>query len=76
MFKKNMGRLDRGLRFIFGAALLLIGLIPLDGLHGSSTGVYLAVFALLPLLTSLAGICPAYWPFGISTLERKTRTDS
>jgi hypothetical protein len=67
MFKKNLGRLDRTVRFTAGAAMLVIGLFVLRGWQGNSTGTDVAFFALVPLGTSLVGICPAYIPFGIST---------
>jgi len=67
MLKRNLGRLDRTARFILGAAMLLIGLFVLRGWQGNSTGISVALFALVPLITSLAGICPAYTLLGIST---------
>jgi hypothetical protein len=71
MFKKNMGRLDRTLRFIVGVTLIPIGLLVLGGWQGNLIGVLVAAFALLPLVTSLTGFCPVYVPFGISTLDRE-----
>ncbi len=71
MFKKNMGRLDRTLRFIAGLALVPIGLFLMGGWQGNTNGIIVAVFAILPLATSLTGFCPAYVPFGISTLEKQ-----
>ncbi len=71
MFKKNMGRLDRMVRFIVGAALIPIGLFLLGGWQGNLFGIIVAIFALVPLLTSLIGFCPGYIPFGISTLGKK-----
>jgi len=71
MFKKNMGRLDRTLRFIVGMALVPIGLVALGGWQGTLIGFLVAAFAVLPLVTSLTGFCPAYIPFGISTLDRE-----
>ncbi len=71
MFKKNVGRLDRTVRLIAGVALALIGLFLLGGWQGNSTGVDVALFALLPLATGLIGICPTYMLFGISTQEQK-----
>ncbi len=71
MFKKNMGHLDRTLRFIIGVTLIPIGLFALGGWQGNPIGVLVATFALVPLVTSLTGFCPAYIPFGISTLDRE-----
>jgi hypothetical protein len=69
MFNKNMGQLDRTLRFVAGVALIPIGLFALGGWQG----ILVAVFGVAPLLvTSLIGFCPGYIPFGISTLGRRT----
>ena len=71
MFKKNMGRLDRMVRFIVGAALIPAGLGGLGGWQGNLFGIIVTLLALVPLLTSLIGFCPGYIPFGISTLVRE-----
>jgi hypothetical protein len=71
VFKQNMGRLDRTLRFIVGVALIPIGLFALGGWQGNLIGILVTTFALLPLVTSLTGFCPVYIPFGISTLGRE-----
>ena len=73
VLRRNMGRLDRTLRFIAGVALVPIGLFALGGWQGSLTGILVAAFAVLPLVTSLTGFCPGYVPFRISTVgtERK-----
>ena len=75
MFKKNMGQLDRALRFIVGVVFIPIGLFLLDGLQGNLPGILVAVFGVVPLLaTSLIGFCPGYIPFGISTLGRNANS--
>ncbi len=71
MFKKNLGRLDRTVRIMVGIAIALIGLFPLSGWRGNSTGIDLALFGLWPLLTGVVGFCGLYVPFGISTREEK-----
>lgn len=71
MLKRNMGRLDRTLRFSVGVALIPIGLFALAGWQGNLMGILVAGFALVPLVTSLTGFCPGYIPFGISTLGRE-----
>ena len=71
MFKQNMGRLDRTLRFIIGVALIPIGLLALGGWQGNLIGILVVAFALVLLVMSLTGFCPGYIPFGISTLGRE-----
>lgn len=70
MIKKNMGRLDRGLRLIAGLALVLIGLFALGGW----LGVLAVVLGVVLLLTSGTGFCPLYLPFGMSTLHGGDRS--
>lgn len=67
MLRKNVGGLDRALRFVVGVALFLVGLFVLGGWQGNVVGIFVAVFALIPLVTSLIGFCPAYVPLRIST---------
>jgi hypothetical protein len=74
MFKKNIGLLDRTVRFIVGVVLIPIGLLLLGGWQGNLTGIIVAVFALLPIVTSVTGFCPLYIPFGISTLGKEQRS--
>jgi hypothetical protein len=62
--KKNVGRLDRTLRLIAGAALLLAGLI----VFRSET--IIMVFGLALLAVGLIGFCPAYLLLGISTRKQ------
>ncbi len=71
MFKRNLGRLDRTVRLMGGAVLILIGLFLLGGWQGKSTGIDVALFGLWPLMTGLVGFCALYVPFGISTLKEK-----
>jgi len=71
MFNKNMGQLDRTLRFVVGVALIPIRLFALGGWQGNPIGILAAVSGVAPLLvTSLIGFCPGYIPFGISTINR------
>lgn len=72
MIRRNMGRLDRTLRFIVGVALIPIGLFALGGWHGNVIGILVLAPAALLLATSLTGFCPGYIPLGISTVGRQT----
>ena len=62
--KKNMGSFDRTLRIIAG--LVLISLV----FWGPQTAW--GWIGLIPLLTGLVSWCPAYVPFNISTLKKKS----
>jgi hypothetical protein len=61
--KINEGTLDRALRIIVG--LVLIGLAATG-----KVGVW-GWIGVLPLVTGIVGICPAYAIFGMSTCPMK-----
>lgn len=65
---KNMGTLDRAIRLIAVAAV--IGAYGL-GLISGTLALILGVVAVVLLLTSLVGTCPAYMPFDLSTRPRR-----
>lgn len=61
--KTNEGTIDRVLRVIAGLALIgltVTGTLPVWGWIG-----------VVPLLTGIIGVCPAYIPFGLSTCSMK-----
>lgn len=62
--KKNMGTVDRTIRFI---AAIAIGVLLLTGTISGTLGTVLGVFAVVFLLTSTISFCPLYMPFKIST---------
>lgn len=66
--KKNMGKLDRGLRLV--VALILGWLIFTGKLEGMMYNVALALGAIF-LLTSTVSFCPLYVPLGMNTCEKK-----
>jgi uncharacterized membrane protein YtjA (UPF0391 family) len=62
--KKNMGTADRLIRFVIA---LVIGALYFTGRIGGTLGIVLMAVAVIFLVTSLLGFCPAYLPFGFST---------
>ncbi|MCS6243557.1 MAG: DUF2892 domain-containing protein [Opitutus sp.] len=56
--KTNIGSVDRIIRLVIGFALLGVGLV-LQSWWG--------LVGLIPILTAVVRICPAYIPFGIKT---------
>ena len=69
--KKNMGTVDRVIRVL---AALVVGWLIFNGTIGGILAIVLGIFAVVFLLTSLIGSCPAYLPIGLSTC--KDRGDS
>ncbi|MFA6972144.1 MAG: DUF2892 domain-containing protein [Gallionella sp.] len=61
--KLNEGTIDRALRVIAGLALIALAATGTIGAWG-----YIGV---MPLLTGIIGICPAYAIFGMSTCPMK-----
>ena len=61
---KNMGTVDRALRALIA---VIVGALYFTGIIGGVLGIILMVLAVVFLLTSFAGSCPAYVPMGLST---------
>ena len=67
IMKKNMGTVDRGLRIALAA---LVVVLHLTHVITGTTAIVLGVIAAVLLLTSFIGVCPAYLPFGLSTVRK------
>lgn len=67
--KRNMGLIDRVIRVVLAAALVIVALA--GKLHGALLIILLVVAAIL-LLTGLVGYCGLYVPLKISTNKKKT----
>jgi uncharacterized membrane protein YkgB len=65
--KKNMGTVDRTIRTL---AVLAIALLYFTGHIGGTLAIVLGIVAVAFLVTSLVAWCPAYLPFGLSTLRK------
>lgn len=65
--KKNMGTLDRIIRLILVAVVLLLYF---TDVIGGTLAIILGVVAAIFFLTSLFSFCPLYLPFGISTRKK------
>jgi len=63
MVGKNEGMVDRGLRVLFGLAVLSLVFVGPESAWGW--------VGLVPLLTGLVGFCPLYSILGISTCSTK-----
>ena len=62
--RRNMGRPDRAIRIIAGAALLAVAIVIAPaGAVAVAVGVVVAVL----VVTSVTGYCPSYRPLGIDT---------
>jgi hypothetical protein len=62
----NVGMIDRVLRIIIGAALLVMAYM-----YWGTTLGYVGLIGIVPLLTAFAGICPLYSILGVRTCARQ-----
>jgi len=65
---KNMGSLDKAVRLMLAAVFVVLYFT--DVVSGT-LGIVLLVLAGVFALTSLAGTCPLYLPFNLSTRKGK-----
>jgi len=65
--KTNMGGIDRIARLVTAA---VIAVLYLTGQIKGELGIYLAILAVGFFVTGLAGLCPLYIPFKISTKKK------
>lgn len=66
MFKNNVGNVDRVIRIILGAVLLVAFFM-----YPDSSWHWFALIGVIPLATALLGSCPLYSIFGLSTCPMK-----
>lgn len=71
--KKNLGTIDRIIRFVVGAALLLGGLLMLGGLGGNIIGIVAAVVGIILIATAAISWCPIEMALGINTREKEEK---
>ena len=64
--KKNMGTIDRVVRTLIAVVVAILYFT--DQITGTAA-IILGIIAIVFLLTSLVGSCPAYLPFGLSTTK-------
>ena len=66
--KLNMGRVDRIIRSVLAAVVIILYF---TGLISGTAAVILGVFAVIFIATSIIGVCPLYIPLGLSTNKEK-----
>ena len=66
--KKNMGLIDRLVRF--SLAVLVLALY-LAGQITGTAAIILGIFAVIFLITSAISFCPLYLPLKISTMKKE-----
>ncbi len=66
--KKNMGTIDRIIRFGLAA---VVAVLYLTGQITGTAAIVLGIIALIFVITSLVGFCPLYVPLKLSTIGKK-----
>jgi len=66
--KRNMGILDRAIRVILAAIILILFFT--KQITGTAA-VVLGIIAVILILTSLVGFCALYVPFGMKTAKKE-----
>jgi hypothetical protein len=69
--KQNMGTVDRTIRTL---AVVVIAALYFTGMISGTLAIILGIIAVIFLLTSLIGWCPAYLPLGLSTRKEQKST--
>ncbi len=64
---KNMGTIDRIIRFIFAVA---VAVLYFTGVISGTLAIILGILAAVFLVTSIVGFCPLYAPFKLSTVKK------
>lgn len=71
MSTRNVGMIDRVLRFLLGLLLIWLGLIQLGGAEGSILGIIVALASLLPIYISITASCFIFRFLHIHSLSKK-----
>jgi hypothetical protein len=69
--KKNVGRIDRILRFLLGLFLVWLGVFVLNGKEGEVVGILVALISLMPFYMALTRSCFVFRWFRIHSLSKK-----
>lgn len=67
--RKNMGAVDRIIRTILA---IVVAVLYFTNQITGTAAIILGIIAIIFLLTSLAGFCPLYVPFKLSTRKKSS----
>ena len=67
---KNVGKIDRLLRFLLAIFLMWLGLFLLNGKEGNVVGILVALLSLLPFYMTFTGSCFVFRWFKIHSLSK------
>ena len=67
---KNVGKIDRILRFLLGLFLIWLGVFVLNGKGGNVIGILVALISLMPFYMALTSTCFVFRWFKIHSLSK------
>lgn len=67
---KNVGKIDRLLRFLLGLFLIWLGLWRLNGLEGNVIGILVSLASLMPFFMVVTGSCFVFKWIKVHSLSR------
>ena len=70
---KNVGKVDRMLRFLLGLFLVWLGLYKFNGLEGNIIGILIALVSLMPFYMTITGSCFVFRWLKINSLSKSER---
>ncbi|MDH4100949.1 MAG: DUF2892 domain-containing protein [Nitrospirota bacterium] len=73
-FKKNMGSIDRVIRFLVGVILIAVGFFKQEVIGDTLYAILLGIFGIINLGSSFMSYCPFYHLADVDTT--KTKQDS
>ena len=68
---KNVGKIDRTLRFILGLFLIWLGIFVFNGREGNIFGILIALISLIPFYMTITGSCFVFRWFKKHSLSKK-----
>ena len=68
---KNVGKIDRILRFVLGLFFVWLGLFVFNGKDGNITGIVVAMISLIPFYIGITRSCIVFNWFRIHSLSKK-----
>jgi hypothetical protein len=64
--KRNMNKLDQGVRLIFGASLVFAGFVLIES---QLISILIIIFGIINLVSGATSHCPVYAAIGVSSLS-------